>query len=250
MADSPSLAFLLEDLWGPIDDRPRNQRGQPVTTSPNTVHRAAGSSTRSTSPARPPTLPTSSCCSGGSSAPGSWNGLAPTRRASPPPCTASCTSAGSSAAEPRKTSGSSPDAASPARAGRPNPSPARRSASPTPRSTPGARHGSNRSTAASDASSSSVDPSTTTSILLQRQGKPAAALALHRHRARLLPLARRDLTRRLRYLELRPADARRPRRAAPRRLEPSSVGGGCRPDADSTRRRPARDRTDTTGSQR
>ena len=41
-----------------------------------------------------------------------------------------------------------------------------------------------------------------------------------------------------------------PRRAAPRRLEPSSVGGGCRPDADSTRRRPARDRTDTTGSQR
>ena len=117
----------------------------------------------------------------------------------------------SSAAEPCKTSGSSPDGASPARAGRPRRSTARRSASTTPRSTPGAPHGSNPSTAASDASS--VDPSTTTSSCSATRQTPQPALAVHRHHARLLPLARRELTRRLRYLELRRGDARHPRRA-------------------------------------
>ena len=158
--------------------------------------------------ARPARTPTSCSCSGSSSAPGRSSGRASTPPAARPPCAASCTSAGCSAAEPCRTSGSSPDAASPARAGRRWPSTARRSASTTP---------------AIDAWRSTWiepvngrvrrfigRPERRRHHAAQRRGRPAAALALHRHHARLVRLARRDLTRRRRDLDARRGDARHP----------------------------------------
>ena len=58
-------------------------------------------------------------------------------------------------------------------------------------------------------------------------GEPAAALALHRHRARLLPLARRDLSDACATWSF--DQEMLVARAAPRRLEPSSVGVGAVP---------------------